>query len=86
MKTQINNYKKAYLLAREYALNKKEPNSTQLMIEAQKNMLQAFIEWLNSNQKHGIVPFGMTAEKIMNFGSSEYKKKLTDITLKYEWN
>lgn len=85
MKTQINNYKKAYLLSREYALAKKEPNSTRLMLEAQKNMLQAFIEWLNTNKKHGIVPFGMTADKIMNYGSQEYRKKITDITLKYDW-
>ena len=80
-----NKLKEAYLLSREYALKLREPNSTNLMLEAQKNLLDGFIEYCNNNNITGIMLPNISSEKIMNFGSGKYKKEITDLILRYEF-
>lgn len=80
-----NKLKEAYLLSREYALKLRDTNSTNLMLEAQKNLLDGFIEYCNNNNITGIMLPNISSEKIMNFGSEKYKKEITDLILRYEF-
>lgn len=80
-----NKLKEAYLLSREYALKLREPNSTNLMLEAQKNLLDGFIKYCNNNNINGIMLPNISAEKIMKFGSEKYKKEITDLILRYDF-
>jgi len=80
-----NKLKEAYLLSREYALKLREPNSTNLMLEAQKNLLDGFIEYCNNNNITGIMLPNISSEKIMNFGSDKYKKNITNLILNYDF-
>ena len=65
----------------EYANKMKEPNSTELMLIAQENLIQGFLDW-SLKQNKFVVPIDITANKIMNWGSFELKKKITDLALK----
>jgi hypothetical protein len=80
MKNNVNKLQKAYLLSREYANEMKEPNSTKLMLIAQENLIQGFLDW-SLKQNKFVVPIDITANKIMNWGSFELKKKITDLAL-----
>lgn len=84
MKNNVNELQKAYLLSREYANEMKEPNSTKLMLIAQENLIQGFIDWALKQNKF-IVPIHITANKIMNWGSFELKSKITDLALKADF-
>jgi hypothetical protein len=85
MKNNVNELQKAYLLSREYANKMKEPNSTKLMLIAQENLIQGFLDWSLSQNKF-IVPIDITANKIMNWGSCELKNKITNLALKANFN
>jgi len=76
-----NRLQEAYVLARQYALEKKEPVSSQLMLIAQENLLQGFIDWTKSAPENGK---GMprSAKDIMNYATPEIKEKFTQMALK----
>ena len=80
---KINKEQEAYLSAREYALLKRDNESTKLMLIAQENLLKSFLSAVsdfNTSYRR------YSSEYIMNFTTEETRLKFTNLALKYKNN
>jgi len=80
---KINNEQKAYLSAREYALIKRDNESSMLMLIAQENLIKSFLITVSdfnvSYRKY-------SADYIMRFATEQTRMKFTELALKYKNN
>ena len=80
---KINKEQEAYLSAREYALLKRDNESTKLMLIAQENLLKSFLSAISD---FNVSYRRYTSEYIMNFTTEETRLKFTNLALKYKNN
>lgn len=79
---KINAVQKAYLTAREYALLRRDNESSTLMIIAQENLIHHFLNEVSKNNP----PYRKySARYIMNFAPIYLKEKITALAIKYNF-
>lgn len=79
---KINTVQKAYLTAREYALLRRDNESSTLMIIAQENLIHHFLNEVSKNNP----PYRKySAKYIMKFAPIYLKEKITELAIKYNF-
>lgn len=79
---KANKLQQAYLLAKEYAISKRDNESSSLMLIAQENLLEGFLNWA---KEYNSTYRKWSAKDIMNFATQETKKSFTELALKADF-